>query len=322
MKRDWTQKRSDAQSSVHKSKQGSLGWKSIVRNTWSSKQTHQRLRSAQRWVKREVGRGGRAGGEFSGWSSGPLIVCSCLYLGLYRQLEETAGRHSTRSLFQEQDSRNTRMCLLYLLFISLHHSCAEHTEAHFNRKACLRTRMKLILKYSFGAASRFTDGEKTPAEWVHWENSKAEPNPAQVIICFHFLSDVGYYEPPHLRSHSLLCSYLKGSGSSVRTCRPSDPKRWIGDRGPSFLRIETLEVYHTKRNRIKHHKLVLFIIGPRQRSSQSRNSNLPWTYRSVIYKHISTPHKQTGLLDFQVGFMENVWSSREWSHSMRVVHLK
>lgn len=130
------------------------------------------------------------------------------------------------------------------------------------------------------------------------------------------------FEPPHLRSHSLLCSYLKGSGSSVRTCRPSDPKRWIGDRGPSFLRIETLEVYHTKRNRIKHHNLVLFIIGPRQRSSQSRNSNLPWTYRSVIYKHIYTPHKQTGLLDFQVGFMENVWSSREWSHSMRVVHLK
>lgn len=114
------------------------------------------------------------------------------------------------------------------------------------------------------------------------------------------------FEPPHLRSHSLLCSYLKGSGSSVRTCRPSHPKRWIGDRGPSFLRIETLEVYHTKRNRIKHHNLVLFIIGPRQRSSQSRNSNLPWTYRSVIYKHIYTPHKQT----------------REWSHSMRVVHLK
>lgn len=83
------------------------------------------------------------------------------------------------------------------------------------------------------------------------------------------------FEPPHLRSHSLLCSYLKGSGRSVRTCRPSDPKRWIGDQGPSFLRIETSAVYHTKRNRLKHHKLVLFIIGPRQRNSQSRNSNPP-----------------------------------------------
>lgn len=112
----------DTQSSVLRSKQWSLKWKSIVWNSWSSEQIHQRVWRAQRWLKLEARTKGKSRWELSGWR-GPLIVSSCLHLQLCRQLEETVGRRSTRSLSSEdRDSRNTRMCLRLLLFISVHHS--------------------------------------------------------------------------------------------------------------------------------------------------------------------------------------------------------
>lgn len=81
------------------------------------------------------------------------------------------GRHSTRSLFQEQDSRNTRMSSFHLSapFMDRKHVTIALSTLRLisiGRHVCV-SRLKLILKYSFGAASRFTGSETTPAERVH-----------------------------------------------------------------------------------------------------------------------------------------------------------
>lgn len=120
---DRTLKRLETQSSVHKSKQWALGWKSIVWKTWSSKQIHQRVWRAQRWVKLEVGGGGRAGGSRAdgGWGWGgpwlwlPVYIFNCV--DNWRRLWAVA----LQGVFLMKTwTAGIQECSL--LFISAHHS--------------------------------------------------------------------------------------------------------------------------------------------------------------------------------------------------------
>lgn len=150
------------------------------------------------WTRGEEQVGSSADG------AGGLSLCVPVYTSACIDNWRRLWAVTLQGVFFKNRTAGIQECAFFIFFSSLctlHgqetcHYCAEHTEAHFNRKACLCARLKLILKYSFGAASRFTGSDTTPAERVYWETRKQNLNPARVIICFHFLSDGGYLNLP------------------------------------------------------------------------------------------------------------------------------